>query len=334
LGRDIGRLAYPKEDMQTFWITDRAVDYLGQRDQQKPFFLFVSYLDPHSPSHLTEPYWSMFDPQKMPAPNIPEEAKQERAAALQAGLSGPGPTRHFIDDEKMARILTAKYYAKVTMVDDNVGKLLKQIETMGLMDDTIIVFTADHGNMLGDRGRWFKGIMYDGSSRIPLIIKAPNASHFAATFNQGKTVTEIVENTDVMPTLMEMIGLPLPAQPGFQGKSVVNLVAGKHSQWKNIAYAQCDGMMVRTPQYKLVRNTGRKYRTVHSEFELYDLTKDPKEEQDLSADPAHAQVLQELKLKMEAWQQDRPPVPVMEGVEKTVPGSDARPAGKRRRQGR
>ena len=68
LGRDLGKLTYPKEDTQTFWITDRAVDFLRQRDTEKPFFLFVSYLDPHSPSHLCEPYWNMFDAEKMPLP--------------------------------------------------------------------------------------------------------------------------------------------------------------------------------------------------------------------------------------------------------------------------
>ena len=329
LGRDIGRLSYPKEDMQSFWITDRALDFLHQRDQQKPFFLYVSYLDPHSPSHLAEPYWSMFDPKKMPRPDIPEAIKQERAKALKAGVSGAGSTtRVLIDNEEMAKYLAATYFAKIALVDDNIARLLQEVERLRLLDNTIIVFTSDHGNMLGDHGRWFKGVMYEGSSRIPLIIKAPTAGSLAAAFNRGKVVPEIVENIDVMPTLMEMIGTPLPAQPGFQGKSLVNLVAGKDPHWKNTAYAELGPKMIRTPQYKLIRNG--------EAFELYDLIRDPKEDHNLAGDPAHARALEELKTKLEAWLHDSPPRPVMAGVEKseasdTVPGKARGKDGKKKR---
>jgi arylsulfatase A-like enzyme len=325
LGRDIARLAYPKEDTQTFWITARAGDFLRKRDKQKPFFLFVSYLDPHSPSHLPEPYWSMFDPAKMPTPNIPETVKQERRAALKAGARGPGPARSLLDNEEMARQLTAKYFAKVCMVDDNVGKLLQDIEQLGLMGNTLIVFTADHGNMLGDRGRWFKGLMYEGSSRIPLLIKAPKASALAATFNQGRVVTDIVENIDVMPTLMEMAGLPLPPQAGFQGKSLVNLVTRKDPKWKNTAYSELGPKMIRTPQYKLIK-TG-------ADYELYDMTRDSQEQNNLVNDPGHARVIEELKAKLEAWLKSQSPLPVMEGVEQTPAAPEGRAIGKRRRQG-
>jgi arylsulfatase A-like enzyme len=309
LGRDIARLPYPKEDMQSFWITDRAMQFLDERDQQKPFFLFVSYLDPHSPSHLAEPYWSMFDPDGMPRPEIPDTIKKERAAAIAAGAWGPGPARSLIDDERMAQILTATYYAKVKVVDDNVGRLLAKLEQQGLDRNTIVVFTADHGNMLGDRGRWFKSLMYDGSSRIPLLIKAPAASPLAASFNQGKVVPQLVENIDVMPTLMEMAGSPLPAQPGFQGQSAVELVAGRDASWQNVAFAGLGTQMIRTPHYKLIKN--------RDAWELYDMVQDPRETRDLSADPAHAAALGDLQSRLEAWLADRPAAPVMEGVEKS-----------------
>jgi arylsulfatase A-like enzyme len=312
LGRDLGKLPYPKEDSQTFWITDRAIDFLHQRDRQKPFFLFVSYLDPHSPSHLCEPYWSMYDAKGMPNPRIPESIRKERAEAVRSDARGGG--RHLIANEAMARALTAAYYAKVTMVDDNVGRLLQQVESMGLSDDTIIVFTADHGNMLGDHGRWFKGVMYEGSSRIPLLVKAPRRSALAAEFNRGKVVNEMVENIDVMPTLMEMIGRPLPAGAGFQGASLVNLAAGKETAWKTAIFAERGSMMVRTTQYKLIKNQERDIRKGDSDYELYDLVKDPGEDVNLINDPACASVVKELKARLEAWQRDRPSPPVIEGV--------------------
>jgi len=312
LGKDLGKLPYPKEDSQTFWITDRAVDFLRQRDRQKPFFLFVSYLDPHSPSHLCEPYWSMYDAKNMPSPRIPESVRNERAEAVRNDARGGG--RHLIADEAMARALTAAYYAKVTMVDDNVGRLLQQVESMGLADDTIIVFTADHGNMLGDHGRWFKGVMYEGSSRIPLMIKAPRRSAWAAQFNRGKVVNELVENIDVMPTLMEMIGRPLPSGPGFQGASLVNLAAGKETAWKTAIFAERGSMMIRTARYKLIKNQERDVRKGNGEYELYDLVKDPGEDVNLINDPACASVAAELKARLQAWQKDCPSPPVIQGV--------------------
>jgi len=312
LGKNLGKLPYPKEDAQTFWITDRAIDFLHQRDRRKPFFLFVSYLDPHSPSHLCEPYWSMYDAEKMPSPRIPESVRTERAEAVRNDARGGG--RHLIDDEKMARALTAAYYAKVTMVDDNVGRLLQQIESMGLSDDTIIVFTADHGNMLGDHGRWFKGVMYEGSSRIPLMIKAPRGSALAEVFNRGKVVPEMVENTDVMPTLMEMIGRPLRANAGFQGTSLVNLAAGKETSWKAAIFAERGSMMVRTTRHKLIKNQEKSTRKGGGEYELYDLVKDPGEDVNLINDPACASAVANMKAQLDAWQKDCPAPPIITGV--------------------
>ena len=335
LGKDLGKLPYPKEDSQTFWITDRAIDFLNQRDRQKPFFLFVSYLDPHSPSHLCEPYWSMYDADSMPSPRIPESVKKQRAAAVRSDARGGG--RHLIDDEAMARALTAAYYAKVTMVDDNVGRLLHQLESMGLLNDTIIVFTADHGNMLGDHGRWFKGVMYEGSSRIPLLIKAPRRSPFATAFNRGKVIGEMVENIDVMPTLMEMIGQPLPPDGGFQGASLVNLAAGKETSWKTAIFAERGSMMIRTARHKLIKNQERDIREGTGEYELYDLVNDPGEDVNLIDDPACTMLAAELKAQLQAWQKEWPPPPVIEGVWTTRAAAPATPAEKgkakvRRRQ--
>jgi choline-sulfatase len=314
LGRDLGKLTYPKEDSQTFWITDRAIDSLRQCDRTRPFFLFVSYLDPHSPSHLAEPYWSMYDPRKMPVPKIPEWVKAARAEATKRGGRRG---RHMVGDEEIARAMTAAYYAKVTTVDDNVGRLLAKLEEMKLSDNTLIVFTADHGNMLADLGRWFKGVMYEGSTRIPLLVKAPAQSPLASSLNRGKVVSQIVENTDVMPTLCEMIGVGLPQQ-GIQGKSLVGLVSGIADPWKDRAFAERGGMMVRTPQYKLIRNDAKNERPGAGQYELYDLTKDPKEEHDLAEDPAYAKARAELAAQLEAWQKDKPAPPVIEGVPTTA----------------
>jgi arylsulfatase A-like enzyme len=194
------------------------------------------------------------------------------------------------------------------MVDDNIGRLMKQLRKQGLAENTIIVFTADHGNMLGDLNRWFKGAMYEGSTRIPLLMKAPANSPYAAQFNCGAVVTNIVESVDVMPTLCEIAGVPLPAQ-GIQGRSLTGLVAGTENHWKECAFAERNSQMIRTLQYKLIyepRGAGA--------YELYDLMKDPMETNNLALDPAHASIRKELATQLDAWQNDSPPVPVMAGV--------------------
>ena len=308
LGKDLGKLKYPNADSQTSWITARALDFLDQRDKAKPFFLFVSYLDPHSPSHLCEPYWSMYqneyNPEKIP---LPPTFKQDAAKQLATNAG-----RHEVNDPKIVKAMTAAYYAKVRMVDDNIGRLMKQLRKQGLAENTIIVFTADHGNMLGDLNRWFKGAMYEGSTRIPLLLKAPANSPYAAQFNRGAVVTNIVESIDVMPTLCEITGVTLPAN-GIQGRSMTKLVAGTEKDWKECAFAERNSSMVRTPQYKLICNDSKNARK-NGEYELYDLAKDPLETNNLAADPAYAGILKDLLARHETWQKDSPPVPVTTGV--------------------
>jgi arylsulfatase A-like enzyme len=323
LGRDLGKLGYPKEDTQTFWIADRAIEFLGKHDRARPFFLFVSFLDPHSPSHLAEPYWGMFDPAKIP---LPPTFKVDPAQP-----SATAANRHEVNDPKIVKAMTAAYFAKVTMVDDNVGRVLAKLREAGHADDTLVVFTADHGNMLGDLNRWFKGAMYEGSTRIPLLMKAPAKSPFAATFNRGAVIPQIVENIDVMPTLCEIAGVPLPAQ-GIQGRSLTALVAGRAPDWKNRAFAERNSSMVRTPDYKLVKNARAGRTAAAGDYELYDLRQDPRETKNLAADPAHAAALKRLIADLDAWQADNPPVPVLAGVtpEPAAAGAPAAPDDSRR----
>lgn len=323
LGRDLGKLAYPKQDSQTFWVTDRAVDFLRVRDKGRPFFLFVSYLDPHSPSHLCEPYWQMFDARKMP---LPPTFKQDAS-----GASPTAANRHEVHDPKIVQAMTAAYYAKVTMVDDNVGRLLSQLHTLGLAENTLIVFTADHGNMLGDLNRWFKGVMYEGSARIPLLIKAPPRSPLAARFNRGAVIDNIVENIDVMPTLCELAGVPCPAQ-GVQGRSLAGLVAGQADRWKDVAFAERNSAMIRTPGYKLIQNDEKAGRRGGGAYELYDMLHDPQETRNLAGDAAHAATVKDLAARLDAWRNDHPPVPVIQGL---VPQpQDAAPASGEQKAGR
>ncbi|MDR1384854.1 MAG: sulfatase-like hydrolase/transferase [Planctomycetaceae bacterium] len=309
LGGDLGKLTYPQEDTQSSWITDRAVEFFSLRDKSKPFFLFVSYLEPHSPSHLAEPYWSQYLAEKEKVKLSPTFVPN-REPASEDEIERRG--RGWVSDPNIAKAMTAAYHIKVKAIDDNIKRLLDGLKKAELEEDTLVIFTSDHGNMLGDHNRWFKGVTYDGSSRIPLIFKAPKSSAYAKTFNNGKTVDKLVESIDVAPTLLEIIGKPLPDDPGFQGKSLVRLAAGDDSDWENVVFSERTGMFVRAGQYKFVRYD-RDNGTI--DYQLFDLKDDPLETKNLIHNAELKSVVDDLKQKLETWQNENPDVPKYHGLE-------------------
>ena len=273
LGKDVGLFDHAPQDFETEWIADRALDYLRSRKgNPQPWFLYTSFLRPHSPSVLPRKYFDMYDADKVPIFKLPPDAHQmrERAQGQQK--------RHIIDDERMERVLTAKYFGAVTNVDDNIGRILAELERLGMLDNTIILFSADHGNMLGEKARWFKDLQYDGSAEIPLLWRGPKGS----PENTGRVEKRLVENIDIMPTLLECAGIPIPE--GIQGRSFLRLARGADPHWKDRCFSQLHMGMVRTPRWKLIDDS----LNLTGELELYDMPNDPREERNLAKDPGIA----------------------------------------------
>jgi arylsulfatase len=288
LGHDIGEFKYPKEDFETEWLTDRSIEYLRSRkDTNQPWFLFTSYLKPHSPSVEPQPYFSMYDPAKIPVPKLPANAKEQRAASEK---------RHTIDDEQMERRLTGIYYGSITHVDAQVGRLLAELDKLGMASNTMILFTADHGNMLGDKARWFKGVQYEGSVRIPLLWRGPKG----AAENKGAVVEKPVDNTDFVPSILETAGLPVPER--VQGRSFLKLARGGDANWKPRIYSELRSGMVLEDGWKLIEDP----RGASPARELYNLRNDPKEDRDLAADPKQRARVEYLVHELNAWRKERP----------------------------
>jgi arylsulfatase len=291
LGRDVGLFKYPEEDFETDWITARSIDYLRSwKGNAQPWFLFTSYLKPHSPSVEPQPYFGMYDPDSFPIPKLPANARELRAAQRER------QRRQYVDDERMVRVMSAKYYGAITHVDVHVGKLLGELERLGMAGNTIVLFTADHGNMLGDHGRWFKGVQYEGSAHVPLLWRGPKG----ASENGGKVVGKVIENTDLMPTLLEAAGLPVPE--GVQGRSFLALARGNGAQWKDRCYSQLRGGMVLDGRWKLIDNSLDGSGTL----ELYDLRNDPKEEHNQADDAKQRDRLTEYRRDLAKWRSNRP----------------------------
>ena len=288
LGRDVGQFKFAEEDFETDWITARSLEYLQSRkDNQQPWFLFTSYLKPHSPSVEPEPYFNMYDPKAMPIPKLPPNAKEIRAS--KQGQQ----RRQFVDDPEMMRVMTAKYFGAITHVDTHVGKMLAELESLGMAGNTLVLFTADHGNMLGDKGRWFKGVQYEGSAHVPLLWRA-------AQNRKASVVDQVVENTDLVPSILETAGIPVPA--GVQGKSFLKLAAGADPKWKNRCFSQLRSGMLLEGKWKLIDNSLDGSGTL----ELFDLGADPKEDRNLAEDAKQQARVAAMRKKLAAWRAERP----------------------------
>jgi arylsulfatase A-like enzyme len=237
-----------------------------------------------------EPYFSKYDPAAMPVPKLPANARQVRAAQTGRGK------RAFIDDEQMMRRMTALYYGAIAHIDDQIGRIFRELDALGMADQTLVLFTADHGNMLGDHGRWFKGVQYEGSAHVPLLWKGPKGS----PENGGRVVEKVVENTDLVPSILESVNVPVP--DGVQGRSFVKLAGGKDNQWKDRCYSQLRSGMLLEEGWKFIDNSldGSGTR------ELYNLRNDPMEERNLAADPRHRGRAEAYLQKLTKWRADRP----------------------------
>lgn len=292
LGRDVGVFLREPQDFETEWIADRALDYLRSRKTNpQPWFLYTSFLRPHSPSVLPRKYFDMYDADKVPIFKLPSDAHELRQQA-----KGQQEKRHTIDDERMERVMTAKYFGAVTNVDDSIGRILGELERLGMMDNTIILFSADHGNMLGQRARWFKDLEYDGSAGIPLLWRGPKG----APENTGRVEKRIVENIDILPTLLTAAGIPIPE--GVQGRSFLSLARGVDPNWKDRCFSQLHSGMVRTPQWKLIDDS----LNLSGKLELYDMRNDPQEARNLANDPKMRDVVAELSGQMTQFRAARP----------------------------
>ena len=168
-----------------------------------------------------------------------------------------------------------------------------------MADDTIVIFTADHGNMLGDHGRWFKGVMYEGSSHVPMIWRGVKG----AKENGGKIAEQPIENLGVMPALLEAAGLPVPE--GVQGKSFLKLARGGDPKWKSTVFSQLRDRMWIEGGFKYIESG----KSGDGQRELFDMRNDPKEERNLAAEPAHRERVERSRERIKRVQEEKP-VPV------------------------
>ena len=280
-----------------------AVAYLKDpARQEQPFALCVGLIAPHFPFVVPEPYFSDYYPEKTDLPNIPEGHLDNLPPAAQRLRAAFGFWGHTEEQIKRAR---AAYYGLISYVDDKITNLLNTLEAAGLAENTVVIYTSDHGEMLGEHGIWRKMCFYEESAKIPLQIRWPGVAP------KGDRIEKCVSLNDVTATILQVGGVSTDEQKSLwhvDGDTLAPLIDGKTDDWKDEALAQHNAhgtdrprAMLRTGKWKLCCGYGDPL-----ELELYDLDSDPGEFDNLADNPGSSQIKETLLKRLTAqWDGER-----------------------------
>jgi len=268
----------PAEAFIDSWVGDRAVDAIQSSSSDQPFFLFVGLPNPHMPFDCPEPYASMYDPANMPIPETFGISFDDKPPIQAAFKRGGRRVNYEKMDEAKLRQAMAYYYGAVTLVDDQVGKIVAEVRNQGIEDQTVIAFCSDNGELLGHYGMLTKSIdeypiLYDVGLRVPMAIGGAGIS--------PSVVGEPVELIDLCPTLLAAAGLEVA--PEIQGLDLSDTFNGRRPDFRPYVFAESGAVkMIRSERYKLVHYPGQAY------GELYDVAEDPDETKNMYGDPSFA----------------------------------------------
>jgi arylsulfatase A-like enzyme len=302
-------LALPKELHDTHFMIDSTIDYIAEQSEQ--WCIHLSLLRPHPPWVAPEPYNAMYPPEELNdfirQPDLETEAKQH--PFLEHYLKTPRCAVS-ADDKKTSR-MKASYFGLMTEVDDNLGRLFAYLKETNQWDNTLIVFTSDHGEQIGDH--WLLGKMgyFDASYHIPLIIRDPNADT-----TRGQSVDAFTENVDIMPTMLDWLGLDIPTQ--CDGKPLAPFLNEGEAPaiWRQAAHWEFDfrdveaGESMETnlglTQHQCTLNVIRDNHFKYVHFTnlpplFFDLEKDPGEFVNEAENPAYSTKVLEYTQKMLSW---------------------------------
>ncbi len=203
------RSLLPEKHHGSTWVGERSAAFIRENRGQRPFFLWSSWIAPHPPFDVPDSFADLYADTDLPAP-LRSETPIHPKAALRTG-HGNLPAR---GAHARLRRIRELYYAQVSLVDKNVGRILDALEETGQIDNTLILFTSDHGEMLGDFGTWLKALPYDGAARIPFLVRYP------PRMQAGTVRDDFADLNDILPTVLDATGLSYPGARALPGGSV------------------------------------------------------------------------------------------------------------------
>lgn len=284
----------------TNWAVSESIDFLRRRDPTKPFFLHTSFVRPHPPFDPPQTYYDMYkdiDIPESPVGNWAQQTDETKAGHNPITAEGIVPKRR-LNQAKAA------YYALITHIDHQIGRLLMALQEHGQYNNTIILFTSDHGELLGDHNLFRKTLPYEGSTHIPFILADPGNN---LRFGKNNRHQAVVELKDIMPTLLEAAGVPIPAT--VEGASVLKLVQDDEDEatrrhasqpnagaWRKYLHGEHE---FSEKSYHYITTGKVKYiwfsQTGAEQF--FDLEKDRNELEDVSDSPVYAEMMEQCR----AW---------------------------------
>lgn len=269
-----------EKSFTTDWLTDRTLEIL-ERDHNKPFCLMVSIPDPHTPNTVRPPYDTMYADMPFEAPHT-QITRPKGTLPSWRSSEGKNAGKPFRKQELIG------YFGMVKCIDDNVGRLLDYLDEKGLAEDTIVVFTSDHGDMLFEHDRLNKGQPFEGSAHIPFVIRYPRR------IKAGKVIHKAYSTADFAPTVLALMGAQaLPNTHGINDAETL-MSARKDIKDERISYMACSGgrwAAAMTYRHKLVYSS-------EGEPWLFDLEKDPDELINFYTDPAYKTVRERLHCEL------------------------------------
>jgi iduronate 2-sulfatase len=271
-------------DQPDFKTASQTIELLrkhGQRDQ--PFFIAAGFVRPHYPNVAPAAYFDLYPPESITLPETREGDLDDVPELGQASVTSLNdPIGQYPNNQKK---FWGSYYATVTFLDDQVGRVMAELDRQGLRESTVVIFFSDHGYHLGEHYFWQKHTLHEDVTRVPFIISAPG-------FAPGESMS-MVELMDIYPTVAELVGLPTPET--VQGESLVNTLADPDTTVRDAAFTvgNRDDYAIRGTDWAYLR-----YRD--GSEELYDMQADPKQFTNLATHPAYAEVLQTQRKKLKA----------------------------------
>jgi arylsulfatase A-like enzyme len=278
-------------------IAENAIRLLREF-KDKPFFLAVGFLNPHLPFVAPKKYWDLYERDAIVLADNPFAPR----GAPEFAMTSWGELRKYYDIPRSGPLTRDQsismihgYYAAISYVDAQIGRLLDELDRLALTENTIVVFWGDHGWKLGEHGGWCKHTNFELDARAPWILRAPGQE------SPGARTRGLVEFVDIYPTLCELAGLPQP--DGLEGTSAVPLMDNPNRAWKTAAFSQYPrstgktrlmGYSMRTDRYRFTRWQHRDDPSQVAAVEIYDHVEDPEENVNLAVDPGNQPLVEQL----------------------------------------
>ncbi|QKZ02451.1 alkaline phosphatase family protein [Pseudomonas eucalypticola] len=296
----------PEQHSETVYTTDRAIDFIGEQGEQ-PWCLHLSYIKPHWPYIAPAPYHALYSKDQV-LPAVRPAPGAENDHPVYNAFRQHEESLNFSREEVRLNVIPT-YMGLIKQVDDQLGRLFDFMQSNGRWDDTLIVFTSDHGDYLGDHFLGEKEFLLEPAVGVPLIVRDPRPQ---ADVTRGTVDEHLAETIDALPTFLDALGLPA-ADHRLEGRSLIPLLHGQQPAWRDFAVAEydyafqaparerlgqaidrCRMYMVRSERFKYLAYDG--YRP-----QLFDLQEDPQELHDLGTDPAFAAVREQHQGYLFDW---------------------------------